>query len=184
MLHLWMAGGDMRIWLGWGCVIGLALAGCQNGSPVSEDEAEAHFRAHQERYARIVTLVDACRPARTGSSYNRVWADGSSGSGLQCSRGAHDIDAIEQALRESGAVSVSYGTEDGPGSLTHDGALTSVDVTVFSSGIVTSGTSIAFVYSPEALEAAPRDFRDGDYIITRRLVGPPPHHWHWRRGSN
>lgn len=174
----------MRIWLGWSCVIGLALAGCQSGSPVSEDEAEAHFRAHQDHYTRIVTLVDECRPVRTGSSYNRVWADGSSRSGLQCSRGSLEIDTIEQALRESGAVSVSYETEDGPGSLTHDGALTSVHIGLFSSGIVTSGTSIAFVYSPEALETAPQDFRDGDYIITRRWVGSPPHHWHWERGAN
>lgn len=174
----------MRIRLGLGCAIGLALAGCDSGSAVSQDEAEAHFRAHQERYGQIVALVDACRPARTASSYNRVWADGSRNSGLHCSAGAHDTDTIEQALREAGAVSVSYETEDGPGSLTHDGSLTSVKVTVFSSGIATSGTSTSFVYSPKALDAAPQDFRDGDYVISRRLVGSPPHQWHWERGSN
>jgi hypothetical protein len=119
-----------------------------------------------------------------GSSYKRVWADGSSRSGLYCSRTAQNIEAVEQALRQSGAISVDYLTADGPESFTPEGALTSVEIGVYSSGIVTSGTSIDFVFSPEALAAAPDDYREGDYVITRRLVGSPPHHWYWEQGSN
>jgi len=174
----------MRFRMIWACAISLALTGCDKGSPISADEAEAHFRVHQARYRQIVALVDECRPARTGSSYKRVWADGSSGAGLHCFRDGHDIEALEQALRQSGAIAVHYMTEDGPESFSPGGPLKSVEISVFSSGIVTSGTSIGFVYSAEPMAAPPENFRDRDYTITRRLVGTPPHHWYWERGSN
>ena len=174
----------MRMRMIWVWAISLVLAGCDKGSRLAADEAEAHFRVYQERYSQIVALVDECRPARTGSSYKRVWADGSSGAGLHCFRSGQDIGALEQALRQSGAISVHYMTEDGPESFSPGDPLKSVEIWVFSSGIVTSGTSIGFVYSPDPLAAAPDNFRDGDYNITRRLVGPPPHHWYWEQGSN
>lgn len=174
----------MRIRMIWACGISLVLAGCDKGSRLAADEADAHFRVHQERYNQIVSLVDECRPARTGSSYRRVWADGSSGDGPYCSRSGQDLGPLERALRQSGAISVDYTTEDGPESFSPGGPLKSVEISVFSSGTVTSGTSIGFVYSPDVMAAAPENYRQGDYKITRQLVGRPPHHWYWERGSS
>lgn len=180
-------GGEDRMRLRWSWIIliGFVLAGCNGrGSPISAEEAEEHFRIHQGQYAQVVALVDECRPSRTGSSFKRVWADGSNRSGLHCSRGVSDVGSIENALHEAGAISLYYGTSDGPESLTPQGTLTSVDIEVYSSGMATSGRSIKFVYSADAMNAAPPDHRDGDYIIARRLVGSPPHHWYWESGSN
>lgn len=174
----------MRTYLIWAGAVVLTLTGCGNGSRISADEAESHFRTHQVGYGQIVALVDECRPARTGSSYKRVWADRSSSEGLHCFRGTSDIGTLEQALKETGAVAVHYMTDDGPEAYSPGGSLNSVEINVFSSGIATSGTSIDFVYSPEAMTNAPPDYRDGDYTITRQLVGTPPYHWYWEQGSN
>lgn len=174
----------MRTYLIWAGAVVLTLTGCGNGSRISADEAESHFLTHQVRYDQIVALVDECRPTRTGSSYKRVWADGSSSEGLHCFRGTSDIGTLEQALKETGAVAVHYMTDDGPEAHSPGGSLDSVEINVFSSGIVTSGTSIDFVYSPDVLANAPPDHRDGDYSITRRLVGTAPYHWYWEHGSN
>ena len=184
MLHQRPLGDAMRTYLIWAGAVVLTLTGCGNGSRILADEAESHFRTHQVGYDQIVALVDECRPARTGSSYRRVWADGSSNEGLRCFRGTSDVGTLEQALKETGAVAVHYMTNDGPEAHSPGGFLNSVEITVFSSGIATSGTSIDFVYSPVTMTKAPPDYREGDYTITRRLVGTPPYHWYWEQGSN
>jgi hypothetical protein len=166
-------------------IVALVLCGCEalapHGARVEAHEAGGHFLAKRSGLERVVGLVDACRPTRDGTGYNRVWADGSRADGVRCLSERGDLAALVAEMKQLGFVNVAYSSESEDGA----GEIKSVDIAVYSAGVSVAGEAISFVYYPTPL-AAPINLvlrKDGSVLNERRAVTPPPYHWFWERTS-
>lgn len=161
----------------------LLMSACSTeGEELTFEEAQSYFAGHESDLRRLIAALDACLPARAGTGYNRVWADGESSEGLKCTRGnPSGLQVILRGLNDANILAVSYSLGEGPSD-----SIETASFLLRRSGLGVSGssTNVEYYTDPQPLGVLIEGGEDHGFSGERRALTAAPFHWFWQYSTS